>query len=319
MTRALYGAYNGPLYALARVGSQHGHAATTADIGVDKPGGIADAKAHDDFCASGDCFVYRIYDQSPEGNHLGIEHGAPNLHPPRNSQDLGVNFSDPRSKASLSGQPVYAAFFAGAPFEDRSFVGQGYSNRTARGTAVGDEPQSMYAVFGGKHFNNLCCFDYGNAENVDANGRAGPMADGTMEAIYFGSSYAPQGPGSGSGPWIGADMENGIYEGGSKKATSPSLPLVDFRVGMVKGNSGNEYSIKTGDAQVASSLSTVYTGPRPPAYGAMRKQGAIILGIGGDNSPWAAGIFYEGVMTAGYASNETEATVFANIVAAGYK
>ena len=26
-----------------------------------------------------------------------------------------------------------------------SFVGQGYSNRTARGTAVGDEPQTVYA------------------------------------------------------------------------------------------------------------------------------------------------------------------------------
>ena len=59
----------------------------------------------------------------------------------------------------------------------------------------------------------------------------------------------------------------------------------------------------------------------------MRKQGAIILGIGGDNSPWASGIFVShiaaticralirnnvaraglGVMTAGYASSETDA------------
>jgi hypothetical protein len=46
--------------------------------------------------------------------------------------------------------------------------------------------------------------------------------------------------------------------------------------------------------------------------------GAIILGIGGDNSPWAAGTFYEGAMTYGFATNETEAAVFANIVAAGY-
>ena len=29
------------------------------------------------------------------------------------------------------------------------------------------------------------------------------MADGTMEAVYFGSGYAPKGKGSGSGPWIG--------------------------------------------------------------------------------------------------------------------
>ena len=48
------------------------------------------------------------------------------------------------------------------------------------------------------------------------------------------------------------------------------------------------------------------------------KQGAIILGIGGDNSNNAIGTFYEGAMTAGYSSDETDAAVQANIVAAGY-
>jgi non-reducing end alpha-L-arabinofuranosidase len=49
-----------------------------------------------------------------------------------------------------------------------------------------------------------------------------------------------------------------------------------------------------------------------------RGSGAIILGIGGDNSPWAAGTFYEGAMTYGFATDETEQAVFANIAAAGY-
>ena len=40
-----------------------------------------------------------------------------------------------------------------------NYIGQGYSNRTARGTARGDEPQSMYAVFNGQHHNAFCCFD----------------------------------------------------------------------------------------------------------------------------------------------------------------
>jgi hypothetical protein len=50
----------------------------------------------------------------------------------------------------------------------------------------------------------------------------------------------------------------------------------------------------------------------------MKKQGAIILGIGGDNSKGAVGTFYEGVMTSGYPSDATENAVQANIVAAGY-
>jgi hypothetical protein len=47
-------------------------------------------------------------------------------------------------------------------------------------------------------------------------------------------------------------------------------------------------------------------------------QGAIILGIGGDNSRKAIGTFYEGVMTTGYSSDATDDAVHANIVAAGY-
>jgi Alpha-L-arabinofuranosidase B, catalytic len=46
--------------------------------------------------------------------------------------------------------------------------------------------------------------------------------------------------------------------------------------------------------------------------------GAIILGIGGDNSKGSAGTFYEGVMTSGYPSAATENSVQANIVAADY-
>lgn len=143
------------------------------------------------------------------------------------------------------------------------------------------------------------------------------MFDGSMEAIYFGSGYAP-GPGSGKGPWIGADMENGIYESGDRKRAIPSLEPTDFVVGFVKGNSGNHFNVKAGDPQKAGSLKEVYDGARPKGYEVMKKQGAIILGIGGDNSPWGAGVFYEGVMTAGYASNATDHAVMANIVAAGY-
>jgi hypothetical protein len=64
----------------------------------------------------------------------------------------------------------------------------------------------------------------------------------------------------------------------------------------------------------------MYNGPRPNAsgYNPMHKQGAIILGIGGDNSHGAVGTFYEGVMTSGYPSDATENAVQASIVAAGY-
>jgi hypothetical protein len=49
-----------------------------------------------------------------------------------------------------------------------------------------------------------------------------------------------------------------------------------------------------------------------------KKQGAIILGIGGDNSNGSVGSFFEGVMTSGYPSDATENAVQANIVFVGY-
>jgi hypothetical protein len=275
---------------------------SSKDIFVKSAGGVADAAAQDEFCANSTCIVQRIYDQSPMQNHLGIEHGAPNLNPPRNIQDLGVNFTDARSKATLGGHPVYAAVFEGdTRGSGHPFSGQGYSNRTARGTAVGDEPQSMYAVFSGQHLGSGgCCFDYGNAENV-TNGKAGPMFDGSMEAIYW------------QGGTIGADLENGIY------GSPPTQPTAsNFLAGFLKGKPGNHYSVKSGDPQKAGSLTVAYDGKRPGGYEVMKKQGGIILGIGGDNSPWGAGVFYEGVMTAGYSSDETDTAVMANIVAAGY-
>jgi hypothetical protein len=50
----------------------------------------------------------------------------------------------------------------------------------------------------------------------------------------------------------------------------------------------------------------------------MKKQGAIVLGIGGDNSNWATGIFFEGCMTSGAPPDASDDEVQSNIVAAGY-
>ena len=85
---------------------------------------------------------------------------------------------------------------------------------------------------------------------------------------------------------------------------------------MAKGRKSG-FALKGGDAQ-AGPLVTLYEGPRPPGYEAMNKQGAIILGTGGDNSCGAVGTFYEGVMTASYTTDVTDTAVHANILAASY-
>ena len=87
---------------------------------------------------------------------------------------------------------------------------------------------------------------------------------------------------------------------------------------MIEGGP-NQWAILGGNAQ-SGGLTTLYSGPRPnvAGYNPMHKQGAIILGTGGDNSDGSDGTFYEGVMTSGYPSAATENAVQANIVTAGY-
>lgn len=50
----------------------------------------------------------------------------------------------------------------------------------------------------------------------------------------------------------------------------------------------------------------------------LKQKEAILLGTGGDNSNWASGYFFEGVMTRGMPSAEAMRAVQRNIVAAGY-
>jgi hypothetical protein len=57
--------------------------------------------------------------------------------------------------------------------------------------------------------------------------------------------------------------------------------------------------------------------------GPMHKQGAIVLGSGGDccatNTNLSEGTFYEGALVTGYPSDATDNAVQTNIIAAGYR
>jgi non-reducing end alpha-L-arabinofuranosidase len=290
-TRALYAAYSGNLYQVRRSSDN-----TTLNIGTVSAGGVANAAAQDSFCSGTTCVITEIYDQSGHGNNLTDAPGGGAAGGP----DALANAT--AAPAMVDGAKVYGVYIA---------AGDGYRDDSTSGIATGDAAEGEYAIFDGTHQNNGCCFDYGNAEtNNDDNGA------GHMEAIYFGTETA-WGRGSGNGPWIMADMENGLFSGSSTGLNSGD-PTTNFRftTAMIEGES-NQWAILGGNAQ-SGSLATDFSGVRPSGYNPMHKEGAIILGIGGDNSKSSAGTFYEGVMTSGYPSSSTEASVQANIVAAGY-
>ncbi|KAH8795918.1 Arabinosidase B [Flagelloscypha sp. PMI_526] len=295
-TRALYSAYSGSLYQLRR-GSDN----ATTNVTPLSAGGVANAGTQDSFCASTTCLITIIYDQSGRGNHLTqAPPGGAASGPEANGYDNLAGATG--APVTLNGSKAYGVFVS---------PGTGYRNNAASGTAKGDAAQGMYAVVDGTHYNDGCCFDYGNAETNSQD-----TGNGHMETVYFGTSG---GGGSGSGPWIMADLENGLFSGVNRgnNAGDPTISS-RFVTAVVKGGP-NLWAIRGGNG-ASGSLSTFYSGARPndSGYNPMQKEGAIILGIGGDNSNWSQGTFYEGVMTSGYPTDATENSVQANVVAAGY-
>ncbi|KAI0378853.1 alpha-L-arabinofuranosidase B [Hypomontagnella monticulosa] len=295
--RALYNAYTGSLYQVKR-----GSDGATANIAPLSAGGIANVTAQDSFCGSTTCLITIIYDQSGRGNHLTQAPPGGFRGPEPGGYDRLARAN--AAPVTLNGTKVYGVFIS---------PGTGYRNNAANGTATGDAAQGMYAVFDGTHYNSGCCFDYGNAETNSLD-----TGNGHMEAIYFGSNTV-WGSGAGRGPWIMADLENGLFSGANPKnnAGNPSISH-RFLTAVVKGGP-NKWAIRGANA-ASGSLSTFYDGARPNArgYNPMKKEGAIILGIGGDNSVGAQGTFYEGAMTSGYPSDATENSVQADLVAARY-
>jgi hypothetical protein len=306
-TRALFAGYNGPLYQVMRQSDGR-----TLDIGVGQPsrtdaGGYANAAAQDAFCANTLCFITLIYDQSGKGNHLyqappgtfkGPAKGAFNTLPIADMAPI-----------TISGRKAYGVFI---------MPGMGFRNNNATGIAINDEPEGIYYVIDGAHYDSGCCFDYGNSS---ANSRA--VGTGTMETVYFGTATA-WGSGDGPGPWIMADFEAGLFTGynAKKNIGSPTVDSWRFVTAVVDGGGGNKWDLRGGNARQGG-LKTFYSGVRPgssnsAAYYPMNKKGGILLGNGGDNGNGSAGTFYEGVMTTGYPTEATTDALQSNIVAVKY-
>ena len=309
-TRALYAGYDGPLYQVLRQSD-----GKTLDIGVVKPtatdaGGYADAAAQDAFCKDTYCWISVIYDQSGNKNDL-VQAPRGGFSGPAMGGFNNVSLAD-WAPITLSGHKVYGVFIS---------PGMGYRWNDAHGTAVDDQAEGQYWVINGHHFNSGCCFDYGNAETDSRDD-----GDGTMETTYFGNQpvwFHGEAP----GPWVMTDQENnliGCVNPDPNDKFCEGLPSVSWRfVTATADGEPHHWRSMGGDAQ-GGELITMYDGQRlqnpRSSYDPMRKQGAILLGNGGDNSNGSAGTFYEGAMTAAgtFPTIETNQAVQANIVAAKY-
>ncbi|WP_405775942.1 arabinofuranosidase catalytic domain-containing protein [Streptomyces sp. NBC_00859] len=291
--RALFSSYNGPLYQVTRASD-----GATADIGLLSQGGYANAAQQDTFCGDSTCAITRVYDQTSRHNDLnpgpaGTAGGA----------DRGADAAE--LSVTAGGHKAYGIWIS---------PGVGYrSDGAASGVAVNGQAEGAYMVASGTHVGSDCCFDYGNAESTPAD-----TGNGHMDAVSIATTcyFAPC---TGSGPWVEADMENGMFQGDNGSNTANTGNNSSYVTAMLKNNGQTMYALKGGDSQTGG-LRTQWDGALPTraGYRPMQQEGGIILGTGGDNSNRNMGSFFEGVMVSGYPTDAAENAVQANIVSVGY-
>ncbi len=306
-TRALFASYNGPLYQVLRQSDNK-----TLDIGVVQPsaadgGGYANAAAQDAFCANTYCWIAKVYDQS--GHKNDITQAPPG---PAGTQMAAGGFNNVPvadwAPVTIMGHKVYGIFIS---------PGMGLRNDNPHFTAVDDQAEGQYWVVNGHHYNGGCCFDYGNAETDSRDDD-----NGTMETAYFGNATSWY-HGPSPGPWIMTDQENNLVGCVNTNSSSKAcdLPIINWRfVTAMADGEPHHWRTLGGDAQ-SGDLKVQFDGPRVNrTYDPMRKQGAIDMGNGGDNSNGSQGTVYEAAMTiAGtFPTLETQQKVQANVVAAKY-
>jgi hypothetical protein len=303
-TRALFETYDGPLYQVQRASDS-----TYLNVGLESTGGVVNVAPENSFCASTTCTITELYDQTSNANNMPISPGTScsgcsggNAGPGANGADIGA----PAEALPLyvGGQPAYGIDF------DK--FGTGYRDNTARNLPTGSEADGLYAVTSSNLTDSSCCFDFGQGEANDSDD-----GNATMNAIYYGTDCWT-GNCTGPGPWVGADIENGMYfsNTGANPAAYPSENGT-FLTAWEENNGSTNMTLQYGNGQSGGLIQT-YSGALPNSYNPMKIQSSIELGTGGDNTSLGDGEFFEAADVSGSPSEATQSAVQANIVAAGY-
>ena len=294
-TRALYASYNGPLYQVQRASNGN-----TLNIGLLAAGGDANAASQAPFCAGTTCTITKIYDQGPNHSDLPISSGGFWKGPGPNGSDIGANAM--ALPIMIGGHQAYGI---------RSTPGTGYRVDNIK-VPTGAQPEGVYMVTSSNLFNNQCCFDFGTGETSHTD-----TGNGHMNAIEWGNACWFGGC-TGPGPWVEADLENGMFSTntGPNNANNPGVNF-PFVSAWEKNNGTSNFTLKDGNATTGG-LTTTWSGSLPNGYSPMHEEADVLLGTGGDNSNGASGEFFEGAVTSGFPSDATENSVQASITAAGY-
>src|ERR1700722_15880245 len=159
-TRALFEAYDGPLYQVQRASDS-----TYLNVGLKSTGGVVNVAPENSFCAGTTCTITELYDQSSNANNMPISPGTScsgcsggNAGPGPNGADIGAPAE--ALPVYVGGQPAYGIDF--------NKFGIGYRDNSARNLPTGSQPDGLYAVTSSNLTDSGCCNDFGQGETNDS-------------------------------------------------------------------------------------------------------------------------------------------------------
>lgn len=319
MTRALFAAYDGPLFTALRVSDDQ-----ELDIGVVAPGGLADLAALEAFCAGTSCKLTTLFDQSGNGNDMWRGDTPENAPMDNNEAPKLCDLMDIEYWEMSDGTRVPVALEHGwEPDLVWKSTSQCLRNRDrTNNMPLGAEPQTEYAIFHNPYVNGNCCFNYGSTGN-----RIHYTGPGTLSAITL-SKMTFWSKGIGDGPWPMFDWEQGVYAGNTCKCNSgagcqectatgenpnPAV-LHDIVTVFGKHNGIDHWQLKSGNAKEGALMVNIDESALPDGYSPLRQEGGLGLGEGGAGDSGGSGAFSEGAVIAGETSDATDDAIQASIV-----
>ena len=275
VVRSLSKNYNKHLFQLQRASDS-----STLDVNP-LSSGYADISGVASFCFSTTCGYSKIYDQV-------------------STNDL--------SQATQANQPLFTTITLPGGQIVPVVITEGGSGTNGSGTFLrnrastvniptGANPITEYMVINPFSF-SFFGGTYGNVEATVADSGNGHMFELAFSAATAANSIA----GSGSGPWPGIDVENGIWSYGS-------VPTQSYLTILAKYNS-SIYTLKSGNSS-GGALATLHSGAPNFSY-VFHMEGGLSLGEGGDGTT-APVQWFEGVIVGSATSDATDSAIQTSI------
>jgi len=316
MTRTLFAAYTGPLFKALRDSDKQ-----EKDIGIVAATGLVDLAALSTFCSGTTCKVTTLYDQSGNGNDMWRGDTAANApmdngEAPKLCDLLAIDYWQ-----MADGTKMPIAVETGAMWKSKA---QCLRNRDkTKNMPTGSKPQTTYAIFHAKYLNNNCCFNYGNTGKLIHYTGPGTLAALNFSKIEFWSK------GTGSGPWVMVDWEQGVYAGNTAKCGSGAAPTADCTTTgenpnpsvtfdvvttLFKHDGVKHWAMKNGNAKSGALAVSIDLPTLPKGYSPLKVEGGLGLGEGGAGDTNGTGGFSEGAVMAAETTDATDDAIQKSIV-----